>query len=400
MTSRIILLLALTLINSACASRNIMFNQSTLPAPALNTTRLFMDWDGELYPSVDMSNFDRREHKASLAFFFAQAKEEHATEWAALGRAYGLGNGNFENEWNTAQDSIIERTVRQITGMNTQDPIVVLIHGYNNEAGAATTVFDSVRSALRNVRELGRNPSFIDIYWDGRTDLGSKLRNMSAWNHAQHNAYSVGLTLRRILNRLPHDRPVRILTHSHGAKVASVALWNVASSLDYDVTPQWMNWYKGALVNTVTYRRPSHPDLRLGMIVPAMPGNVISDINPAKSRIAPVPGMLPARIVIGRNVHDLAVGKHFFGLGGIINSAWGGSTTLGARPGEFEKHDDDWNQPGQAQTAFCVDFSHTNVTPREHSWTTYMAREAIGEFLELLFSDDTELPTQYRCSGT
>lgn len=397
MKPRILLSLALVLTNSACASRNIMFNPPTLPAAAPHTTRVFMDWDGELYPSVDVGNFDPKEHQASLAIFFRQSQVDNAPEWASLRREYGIGNGGFEAEWSTVQDSIIERTVRRVTSTSSRDPIVILIHGYNNEADSAAAVYDSVRSALRDVEALGQNPTFIDIYWDGRTDGGSKLRNMSAWNYAQHNAYSVGLTVRRILNRLPHNRPVRILSHSHGAKVASVALWNVTTSLDYDVTPRWMAWYRGALVDTVMYRRPSHPDLRLGMIVPAMPGNVISDINPAGSEIAAVPGTLPTRLVVGRNRHDVAVGKHFFGLGRLINSAWGGSTTLGARPQEFGKRDDDWNLPGQPQRAFCVDFSNTRIRPREHNWTTYMEREAIGEFLDLLFTD--EVPQQYRCEG-
>jgi hypothetical protein len=398
MKQHVLVMLALVLSASGCASRNVIFNPSASPSAAPQVTRVFMDREGDIYPSVDISNFEPKKHHASLKFFFQQAQLARSSEWTDLTREYGLPAGSFDMNWQVVQDSIIERTIRRVTSSGgAPDPIIVVIHGYNNEQDPARTVFDSVRKVLGEKSIGGRNPSFVEIYWDGRTDLGSKLRNMSAWNYAQHNAYSVGLTLRRILSRFPAERPVRILTHSHGGKVASVALWNVRTSIDCDVTNEWLDWYNAALVDTLRYRRPEHPDLRVGILVPAMPGNVIGDINPENSRIAPVPGTPPTRLIIGRNVHDFAVGKHFLGLGGIINSAWGGSTTLGARPGEFEAYADEWNIPGGPWVAFCVDFSGTEVRPREHDWTTYMRREAIDEFLALLFTNST--PVQYRCRG-
>lgn len=194
------------------------------------------------------------------------------------------------------------------------------------------------------------------------------------------------------------ERPAFHLTRElRGGKIASVALWNVTSSLDQTVEV-WRNWYDSLRNDPVRYSTPTHPDIRLAMIAPAMPGNVIGDHADPDSSTTPAGGRVPIdRLVVGQNRRDKIVMKAF--IFGLPLPAYFGSTTLGGSPSEFPFYAPGFNRPGEPPIAFCVDFSQSRgPNPKEHAWTSYMQREAVGEVLDLLFLDEAS-GQRYPCAG-
>ena len=388
----------LSLVGAGCVSRPVLYNPTGMPAPAASTTRVLFDRWGDLYPSVHVDTLEmKRLPTDSLSGYYEYLKQQRRPEWRSLLGHYGVEDGEFLSTWQTVQDSIVARTVRAAVATAGEGPLIILSHGYNTTGGGGINAYSSVRAALQRRGIAPGGAGILEVYWDGRTDLGQHLRkNKSAWGWGQNTAYAVGLGLRRILNTVPHETPVRILTHSHGGKVASVALWNVTTSLD-NVVPAWERWYDSLRMEPVRYSTPRHPNIRLAMIVPAMPGNVLGDYADTTDNTTPIGGgMVVDRIVVGQNRRDKTIQKNWL----IIPlPAYFGSTTLGARSTEYRAYASLLNLPGQPPVAFCVDFANSpGPNLKKHDWPLYMQRDAVREVLDLLFLDD--IPQQrYRCRG-
>jgi hypothetical protein len=374
-------------------SRSVIYNPASIPPNAPATRVLFDRW-GDLYPDASVDRDRLAQAGDSLSGYYERLKASRAPEWPSLLAAYGVRDDNdFNGTWQTVQDSIVARIVRGAVGGAGGGPLVVLIHGYNNNEEEAWTTYSYVRAVLQQ-RRYG-DGAVLEVFWDGRTDMGKWRRNANAWGRAQHNAYGVGLGLRRILNSVPHETPVRILTHSHGGKLASVALWNVTSAIP-NTRAVWRTWYDSLRMDTTRYRTPTHQNIRLAMIAPAMLGNVIGDQYKSDSSATPPGRRMPIdRLIVGQNRRDKVVQKKW--ILGIPLPAIIGSTTLGGRPSEYNFYAPGFNLPDQEPVAFCVDFSRLpGPNPKEHAWITYMRRPAVGELLALLFSEES--PSQgYLC---
>src|SRR5690606_27402460 len=98
------------------------------------------------------------------------------------------------------------------------DHVVLLIHGFNNTGSEARKGFEHWHSLL----DAYPGTSTFEVYWDG---LSSRIGPM-VWGMAQWNGPLVGLGLRRIVNQLPANIPLRIVTHSSGAFVLTDLLGN------------------------------------------------------------------------------------------------------------------------------------------------------------------------------
>lgn len=364
---------------------------SSAPAP---TTRLFIDRNGDIYPSLAVNASRLRRDDDALALYYRRAQRQRAPEWQALLERYRVADGDFGPTWTAVQDSIANRAVRSIAEFARTGTLVVLVHGFNNTGPQARVSFDSVRNAVRQHGVPGNDPRFLEVYWDGLTTTRWPQNILGVWGGAQHNGFNAGLALRRVLSGVSHDTPVRILTHSHGAAVAAAALWNVQSKLDPAVmgTP-WHCAYLQKLADATRYRTPTHPDLRLGMIVPAIPGNVLADY----AERTPKEGFNHyERVIIGQNADDAIITKFF------IPSAWLGSTTLGGRFSEYEQHSPALMRVGEPERVFCIDFAGSEANQStaffwdKHDWRVYMERDAASDFLTLLFHDSVP-STPYRC---
>ncbi len=236
------------------------------------------------------------------------------------------------------------------------------------------------------------------------------------WPWAQANGYYVGMELRRVLSALPHDRPVRILTHSLGAHVVTAALWNVSSKLSGGVLQAtvrdeanapavWVRYFNG--FSSPAYRTPTHPDLRLAMIVPAMPGLTFGgatntdyyDRNYEGRPPVTAPYQMPRngppstydRIVIGQNARDQVIEK-FIHVPTIY-----GSTTLGSHYDEFRNavapvlNGRPELNGGRSVVAYRVDIREAlpGVNEVKHDWDLYLHRKNIRQLTDCLFTECT-----------
>jgi hypothetical protein len=386
------LLAAVLATGCASLSRNVLFDPTFHADRPARPVRVFLDWQGDFYPLVETDTAKVGAHDASVRRYYQWARTNEPAQWRAFLGALGLADGGgFDAIWQAGQDSLVERAARDAAAAAAGRPLVVLIHGYNNQQREADSIFAAVRDTLLR-RDLPHGGAgYLEVYWDGRTDLHNRARNPSAWGYAQHNAYMVGLGVRRVLNRIPHGVPVRILTHSHGAKIASVALWNVTTSIGSRDAP-WRSLYDARRRDPVRYATPTHPDLRIGMIAPAMPGNVLGDNF--QGAVTPLASTPVGRLVVGQNRKDFAVAKRFGPI--HLNPATHGSTTLGSRHAEFARYAPFFNLPGQPERAFCIDFTENAKDASVHDWMRYMGRDAIGAFLAALFSDPVP-PPEHRC---
>jgi hypothetical protein len=327
-----------------------------------------------------------------------------------------------DDRWTPVQDSIRAEGLRAITARSRPGaPIVILVHGFNVSAPKAdsTDAMDATRDSLKSwYGDRFPGMTFVEVRWDGLVAQGpglvKKVGGLQIWPRAQANGYYVGMELRRILSALPHDRPVRILTHSLGAHVATAALWNVSSKLSGNVldrnaggspraVAEWVQYFDG--FSHPAYRTPTHPDLRLAMIVPAMPGLTFgrgSNLDYYDRNYEGRPPVTPGyqvprggppstydRIVIGQNQVDEVIQKY------INKPPVYGSTTLGSQYSEFR----DSVAPivngrpemngGRSVIAYRVDIREApaGVDEKKHAWDLYLLRNNIRQLTDCLFTE-------------
>jgi hypothetical protein len=434
-----LLLMSLVASTTGCM-RHAYFPESVRPAPmpaATTPLRFLYDRQGNLYPDSSVvvggegtirpaGRWFRRQANWTLRHHFANTPRA----WTDLATRYLRAPVPFtENAWRAVQDSIRIEGLRNIVARSRPgSPIVVLVHGFNTAEPERDRrdAFDVTRDSLtswygRQFPEM----TFVEVRWDGLVGTGPglvrRIGGGAIWSYAQANGYFVGMELRRVLAGLPHDRPVRILTHSLGAHVATAALWNVSSKLSGDILrgtitgpavssssmEPWVRYFDG--FSSPDYRTPSHPDLRLAMIVPAIPGLTFGggkvddyyDRNfagrpPVRLDYA-LPDNVPSstydRIIVGQNSEDKIIDK-FIGKPGLY-----GSTTLGGSRSEFSARVAPFlngrpeRNGGRELVAYDVDiregFEGVDVT--EHDWELYLRRRNIRDLTDCLFTE--------RCDG-
>lgn len=158
---------------------------------------------------------------------------------------------------------------------------------------------------------------------------------------------------------------MRAITHSRGATVITAALWNVPLS----ETPEEDERY---VENQRRIAPPTHPGIRIGLLVPAMPE---TDFD-----TCPVVGG-PERVVVGINEDDPAVGK------GLLNAGWLGSTRLGCCIRAY-RASVEARLNARREVSHLVDLSGSDV----HDFKDYLLRRAVEErFLPLLMGERVEV---------
>lgn len=412
--------------------RHVYFPEGVRPAALAAGSapvRLLYDRFGNLYPDgsvtvggentirpVPSQNSGRGNW--SLQYHYRQTPQA----WNQLAARYLRDTLPYHDDrWTAAQDSIRAEGLRAITARSRPGaPIVILVHGFNvsEPSPDGRDAMDATRDSLTSwygARFPGM--TFVEVRWDGLVaegpGLARGLGSVKIWPFAQANGLYVGMELRRILSALPHDRPVRILTHSLGAHVATSALWNVSSKLSGDVLeenafgqanarPEWVRYFNG--FSSPAYRTPTHPDLRLAMIVPAMPGQTFGgatntdyyDRNfegrPRVTRDYQAPqGGPPStydRIIIGQNQVDEVIQKFI-----NVPSEYG-STTLGSQYSEFQSVASLLNghpamNGGRPIVAYRVDIREAppGVNQKKHAWDLYLLRNNIRQLTDCLFTE-------------
>ena len=225
-------------------------------------------------------------------------------------------------------------------------PVVLLIHGTSPGIPAYQLMEDQFQREYFPEGDV----VFVEIYWPG----GQFGRDRHPWGFAQHNSYGAGLGVRRVLNRINADVPVRILTHSMGGGVAAGALWNVVSKVQTN-RPSLLRWRQEYLAAIDSIPTPALSDIRVAMLVPSIPGCTFDDFRRPAPAVDPFNYALEApsalgcgfgsdsihspvlrpnirRIVIGYSPNDLVIEK------GLRACRWVGVSCLGSRYDEFERY--------------------------------------------------------------
>lgn len=400
---------------TACRGGNVLLGDAIAAAPSPQQEprdlRLYYDRDGDLYPgkllpvATPNAGFLGLPHRYRLQRHFELSLHNDPPGfWEGVLDSLKLsGSGDSLALWTAVQDSLNARAVSQLrellqSGNDAPPTLVVMIHGFNNNASDADGAYAVLQDTLvRGGYVNSARTVFLKIFWDGLTnDVGIPI-----WGEAQFNFPLVGLAFRRVLNKVPHDVPVRIFTHSSGAPLIVNTLWNAAGSLeDNSDTQDWLR-YKFYLDHIDdsdgTWGRPSHPDMRVAMIVPAMPGLTFINVEPSDPS--------PARLIIGVNPHDLAITK--FGWIPVSWKFWtltcaqGGSTCLAAYPADYCVTTRQKLGASTGMMLRIVDFSKPTRMYRDprslylldrHGVEWYLRRPQMRRVLEWLFRDGSDDP--------
>jgi hypothetical protein len=409
-----ILSLMLVVVLSGCGGGNVLLGgyvpkPETAPQPS-PLVGLYYDRGGDLYPGtllrvgVPDTAFRGILHQFKLEAHFAETRRLHRPSfWDAVLDSLHLDrDAETTALWTAIQDSLNQRGISRITSAvevegGGRRTLVVLVHGFNNDPGAAEAGYAEYRRVLSDSGFAHpQRTTYLRLYWDGLVnDLGIPI-----WSRAQFNFPLVGVSFRRILNRVPHDVPVRILTHSSGGPLISNTLWNASWPIESNVhTATWARykWYREHVGDqSGTWAVPNHPDLRVGMIVPAMPGETFHDFpNTAGG---------PSRIIIGANPNDVAIRK--FGIPTSWNIFWlscrqSGSTCLPARRSQYCQQVRARLEGDPDTQLALIDFSRhrSRREPRSayifdvHDVGAYLRRKDMTRFLTMVFADHPNVPT-------
>lgn len=339
---------------------------------------LFFDRDGYIYPpdAVRVTDFGVLRRAGSLRAYFRAER----IAWARLAAHTGL-NGRFtDGAWNQAQDKLITEASISIVralgrGGSNGRTLIVLVHGFR--VPDAEDSFQYAEQAIRR-RYAALRPLFVHVHWDGQyVPLYAVPGLPVTWQLANRNAPLVGLGVRQLLARIPDGVPVRVISHSLGGAVVASALWN---------------WPRGIRLNSgrqsqqarlrqegQRYPLPTTADIRVGMIVPAIPGEVFSEV-PRSLRAG---GNYPL-MVIGQNASDVVVSKMW------IDARLMGSTALAVEPKEFCRHVMRIYGGDARAAARIVNFDRIGKVDFSHDLNVYFDREPIDEMLRLLLATPTQ----------
>lgn len=394
-----------------------------LPADE-STVRVYIDRMGDLYPDM-LAQLPLRDEfvkgRESVLYNYYHNKP-HPIEATGitnnlreLASVYGISYAqqltqSDEATWSQVQQELVQRYIEALnsklrTSTTEPRPLIVLIHGFNvgSDAhivhGQQASLYKQVRAAFQEIApEKFRNAVFLEVFWDGL----QKPTPVGIWGGAQLNARHAGLRLRQLIAGTDITTPVRVFTHSSGAIVATHTFWNVTTpypDLSSDIARSFTKLYQERAT-------PLHPDVRLGLLVPATTGLAFKDhhtrtqpswyliqealVNAGNLNASLLPAPAPARhTIIGLNERDYALNK-----AGIVSPYRKGVTALGCVPAEFRTimsevpgtTSDDYiafwapsapkkKRPLVAET---TGFNHARF--EAHGWLTYLLPERRGKF--------------------
>lgn len=288
-------------------------------AVKLDTLYLINVRSGER-PTVSTSSTDFATLKSLYRWKSSRPQD---TDWPALLAHTGVvASGDFDRDWASVQIALRGEAAQMITALGkSNDDVVLLIHGYNNDHGEAKTWYAHVEGKLRN--EAGthdRRIAFVRMYWDG---LAGKTP-LFIWDNAQYNGFLVGLELRRLLQQVDGATPLRVFTHSSGAYVIANALGDGSAAAQLSRLPKH---YPSLAAGQEGYAPPMQlRDLRVAMLVPAQPTTAFAHYfrNAGGDGIdGSKKAAVPQRLILGLSKRDFATNK-----AGIIPCHWKGATCM------------------------------------------------------------------------
>lgn len=355
--------------------QHAVFGKRILADPRMpDVVRLYLDHTGAIYPpgAVPIRDERLRSHGMLLKYF-----SESPAEWAAL-QAHTRTRGlRVQTVWSQAQDSLRAGFVRGLNQLlldGGPHTLVVLVHGFN--VRDAETTYQMVRETIRGRYFRNRRAVFLLVNWDGMwvdQSFRGAVHIPEIWHDARYHAPLVGMELRRVLAAVDPQVPVRVISHSLGGSVVTSSFWNRPAEFGAIFRPSYAN-YDANSRGQPPYVFPEHPDMRIGMIVPAIPGSAFARARTTRRTSGNYPLLL-----IGQNAQDRVVNKSIF-----PSSAFG-STTLAVHRAQFCRYVYPVFSADPAAAAYRIDFSQPEDGVKEHDFEVYMQRTPMRQFLDLLF---------------
>jgi pimeloyl-ACP methyl ester carboxylesterase len=349
-----------------------------------SVVRVYIDREGNLYPEAATA-LDSLGLKAAHARVFEYYRTRR-TAWADLLRTVGMAPAPFTaGAWEESQSALLRRLRERIVSRvgRGRSPVVVLVHGFN--VPSASRTYNAAMSTIAPAAG-GARPLYVHVHWDG-DHASSKVGVLQAWFQANRNAPLVGLELRRVLAGIPSEVPVRVITHSLGGSVIAAALWTrgeYAGRREPEFTT-----YIARSAEARRYPLPVHPDLRVGMVVPAMGGRAFG--LPTGARRSDVELMM-----VGQNDQDVVVTK------GWISPLLFGSTALAVKVTEYCRHVFPVYSADRDRATQRVDFNLPGSGDFAHGFDVYLRRrKPMESFLEMLLArEGDQLADTDQCSAS
>lgn len=405
---------------AGCGAANVLFaDRERGPHPDPDVVSIIYDRYGSLYPSptVDVPASALRmvrtpsQQMFRLSAYFRDQHAQSTPVWQALLAEAPLSTpgaaASFDAAWRDVQASLRGQVVRRIERLalagGEPRPLVVLVHGFNNDKKEARDWYDAARLLVERKEP---DAVYLDVHWDGLTASVPP----GIWESAQYNFPLVGLEFRRVLNALDPRIPVRVLTHSSGGPLIASTLGDASCPLVAD-DDDYRRYYElvrdpAGVEDRCTldpanrrhsapryvplpgereaYQPPRPADFRVAMIVPAASPNTFTSFTPNADG--------PDRLIIGINSEDVAVGKAFLPCTAF------GTTCMSARPPAFCQTVVKEFRGNPHTRLHLLDFKGSTTNKRaflfwdDHAMLQYFRRDDMAELLDLLFDDDVADP--------
>lgn len=217
------------------AQENVLFGERQwFLSPSENTTRIFLDKEGTIYPDEVILDSELKLANSSIKEFYLSSRETRAGKMSSNNdRLRMLEVADFSLFQKEMADSICQHIQKKL---DKETRLVVLIHGFrkslNPKQGDSSAQEDY---SFMKASILENAPTdklhFIEVYWDGMYMVpkrkiieGIRLGRMFK-KDAVKNAKKVGHRLRKLISGLDVEN-LDIIVHSLGAEVATNMLLN------------------------------------------------------------------------------------------------------------------------------------------------------------------------------
>lgn len=349
------------------------------PYASPDVVRVYFDRMGFIYPDYVIPDAKLRDDNYSMlrSYYY-----NNPATYGYICSYYGVHPKadieNLQPDNDPLQRAIIDGLAKRINDKGrSYSKLVYLIHGFNKEPmgdDGAEAQFRELSSRLASLMP-SEKILYVEVYWDGCYDRGSRANAVKMWDNAQLHSCNVGLELRRLLNHMDRQQ-VYVLTHSLGASVITTALFNVEK---FRGTPETnADLYFQKHYDDTTYQTPSYL-VKVGMLAPAIPGDNTFDDYYKRTNRPQQMGYNNYRFVVGFNHNDQVLEKF------IGSPAFLGSTTLGCSNKEIYKFVTRFNKDVCDTTDFC--YLPNGAPQYDHSLTTYANNTAFNRFANNVFTN-------------
>ncbi len=221
-------------------------NHSVFFVPEKNTTRLFLDKNGDFYPEETISYLGLDSVECSLIAYFRL----HNDEFIRIAERHNLELANFsEINFRILQDSIVSRKLTKLHSvLDDKSGLFVLIHGFRKHLVPAIGDITAHEEYTFMKAQINKNSSystnqFLEIYWDGMYlkperslkfafALGKMFKKQSFGN-----ATETGIGLRKFISEI-NRKEITLISHSLGAEVMINLLFNARRDCPYPTPSQ------------------------------------------------------------------------------------------------------------------------------------------------------------------